>query len=92
MTIFDMCVMPDQNEKFVGASLNDHRRYPVEKSVCTRRFDFPMGSSNAVESSTPILYDAQSSHINSYCTLHHHDHDKIIMTRCFNEIKKKEID
>ena len=39
-----MCVMPDLNEKFGGASLNDHHWYPVEKSVCTRRFDFSMGS------------------------------------------------
>ena len=44
MPIFDMCVMPDLNDKFGGASLNDHHWYPVEKSVCTRRFDFSMGS------------------------------------------------
>ena len=44
MPIFDMCVMPDLNEKFGEASLNDQHWYPVEKSVCTRRFDFSMGS------------------------------------------------
>ena len=43
-----MRVMPDLNEKLGGASLNNHHWYPVEKSVCTRRFDISMGSLTGV--------------------------------------------
>ena len=44
MPIFDMCVPPDLDENLHEASLSDHNWYPVEKSVCTQRFEISVGS------------------------------------------------